>query len=91
MNIFDKDYMLDTFVAMVIAQYNLGQVFSDEIPDFSQYMADMVEQLKKMGVTLDEIDNAIAEKDFTNMLTNVGSGRRERSFVMEHIEELWVR
>ena len=91
MNIFEKDYMLDTFVAMVITQYNLAQVFSDETPDFSLYMADMVKQLQKMGVTLDEIDKAIAKKDFTNMLTHVGSGDRERSFVMEYIEELWVR
>jgi hypothetical protein len=42
-----------------------------------------------MGCTLEEIDNAIREKDFTNQLTDFGSGKRERGFVMDWIKEVW--
>ena len=89
-NSFDKEYTLDTLVSLVITQYSFNSFFN-EAPDTSVQESFLIKELKRFGCTLDEIDNAIAKKDFTNQLTHYGSGDRERGFVMEYIEEIWNR
>lgn len=87
-NEFDKDYTLDCFVALVITEYSLTSFFG-KCPDFSVQETFLIQQLQKFGVTLEEVDNAIANKDFTGQFVHYGSGDRERGFTMEWITERW--
>lgn len=83
----DTEFLLNTLVSMAITSYNLGTM-SINI-DLSFHFYRIIKELKKRGVTLAQIDESIKTKDFTNMLTIYGSGNRERSFVMEGIEEYY--
>ena len=87
-NEFDKEYTLDCFVALVITEYGMTSFFG-ECPDFSVQETFLIQQLQKFGITLEEVDNAIACKDFTGQFVHYGSGDRERGFTMEWITERW--
>lgn len=88
MDIHDKDFMLDTLVSLEITKYCLTSVFA-KTPDVSVQETMLISVLIELGCTIEEVDNAIRDKDFTNMLTDYGSGKRERGFVMDWIKEVW--
>lgn len=83
----DTTFLLDTLTSMAITCYNLSTMGMNF--DLSIQYSEIIKELKKRGVTLEQIDENIKEKDFTNMLTNWGSGNRERGYVMEVIEEYY--
>lgn len=86
----DTDFLLDTLAAMIIAQYSYNSCrLTDDCWDASIQEHAIVHELKKRQVTLKQIDDRIAAKDFTGQLTRYGSGNRERGFVMEYIEEIY--
>lgn len=87
MNNEDTDFLLNTLTSMAITSYNLGTMGIDF--DLSIQFSKIVKELKNRGITLNQIDESIKTKDFTNMLTNWGSGNRERGYVMEVIEEYY--
>lgn len=87
MNDEDTDFLLNTLTSMAITCYNLGTMGIDF--DLSIPFSKIVKELKNRGVTLNQIDESIKTKDFTNMLTSWGSGNRERGYVMEVIEEYY--
>ena len=83
----DTNNLLDTITSMVITCYNLRTMSIDF--DLSIPFITITKELKHRGVTLEQIEESIKNKDFTNMLTDCGSGNRERGFVMEVIEEYY--
>lgn len=86
MDTFDKDYTLNSFVALMITEHSLNAFFA-HCPDFSYQEIELLKELIQFKVTLEDIDNAIAAKDITNEYTHYGSGDRERGFLMEYIKE----
>lgn len=84
----ELNHMLDTFVLMILAQYNYTSLGLDE-DDWDQSLQSkaLLAKLKAAGVTLKQIEQRIKDRDFTGSLTDVGSGNRERGFVMDYIEE----
>ena len=87
-NHYDKEFMLDSLTALVISNYCCSSIFK-EFPDTSLYIRELCKALKELGVTIEEVDNALKCNDFTNQLTPYGSGNRERGFVIEALEEYW--
>lgn len=83
----DTDVLLNTLTSMAITSYNLGIMGIDI--DMSIQFSEITKELKNRGVTLEQIDESIKAKDFTNMLTDYGSGNRERGFVMDVIKEYY--
>lgn len=83
----DTSYLLDVLTSMAITSYNLGVMGIDT--DLSIQFSEIIKELKNRGVTLEQIDKNIMQKDFTKMLINYGSGNRERGFLMEGIEEYY--
>ena len=83
----DTDFLLNTITSMAITCYSLGTMGIDF--DLSIPYSEIIKELKNRGVTLEQIDENIKTKDFTNMLTSWGSGNRERGYVMEVIEEYY--
>ena len=83
----DTSYLLDVLTSMAITRYNLGVMGIDA--DLSIQFSEIIKELKNRGVTLEQIDVNIMQKDFTKMLVNYGSGNRERGFLMEVIEEYY--
>ena len=83
----DADFLLNTVTSMAITCYNLGTMGMDF--DLSIPYSEIIKELKNRGITLEQIEESIKTKDFTNMLTNYGSGNRERGYVMEVIEEYY--
>lgn len=80
--------MLDTFVLMIIAQYNyISLGLAEDSCDQSLQLKALLTKLKAAGVTLQQIEQRIIDRDFTNALTKVGSGNRERDFIMDYIKE----
>lgn len=88
MNLFDKEFMLDSLVSLEITMYSMSAIF-DTTPDVSVQETMIISALKHLGCTLEEVENAIKEKDFTKQLTDFGSGKRERGFVMDWVKEVW--
>ena len=86
----ESNLMLDTFVLMIIAQYSYTSLGLDEDGwDQSLQMKAVLTKLKAQGITLKDIEQRIKDRDFTDALTNIGSGNRERGFVMDYIEEMY--
>ena len=85
----ETDFLLDTVTAALIAQYCMSTIQLEPSVDFSLQLHDLIQELKNRGVEPAEIDNNIKNKDFTHMLTAVGSGNREREFVMDYVEEVY--
>lgn len=83
----ETSYLLDVLTSMAITSYNLGVMRIDT--DLSIQFSEIIKELKNRGVTLEQIDKNIMQKDFTKMLVNYGSGNRERGFLMEIIEEYY--
>ena len=83
----DTDVLLNTLTSMAITCYNLGVMGVDF--DLSIPFSELTQELKHRGITLEQIDESIKNKDFTGMLTDCGSGNRERCFVMESIKEYY--
>lgn len=68
----DTEFLLNTLTSMAITSYNLGTMRIDI--DLSSQFSEITKELKNRGITLEQIDKSIKTKDFTNMLTNYGSG-----------------
>lgn len=83
----DTSYLLNVLTSMAITSYNLGAMGIEH--DLSIQFSEITKELKNRGVTLEQIDKNIMQKDFTNMLTDYGSGNRERDFLMEVLEEYY--
>lgn len=86
-NHYDREFMLDSLTALVISNISCSSIFK-EFPDTSLYIRELCKALKELGVTIEEVDNAL-KRDFTGQLTPYGSGNRERGFVIEALEEYW--
>ena len=83
----DTDYLLDVLTSTAITSYNLGAMGIE--CDLSIQLSEITKELKNRGITLEQIDKNIMQKDFTKILVNYGSGDRERGFLMEVIEEYY--
>lgn len=83
----DTSYLLNVLTSMAITSYNLNAMGIEH--DLSIQFRDITKELKSRGVTLEQIDENIMQKDFTNMLTNYASGNRERSLFMDIIKEYY--
>lgn len=84
----DTEFLLNTLTSLTITSYNLGTMGLYDI-DLSIPFSEITTELKNRGVSLNQIDESIKQKDFTNMLTDCGSGNRERKLVMDAIKEYY--
>lgn len=83
------EVLLNTLTAMVIASYCYGIIDANNSWDQSVQVTKLIRTLKQRDVSLKDIELSIIKNDFTGMLTHVGSGDRERGFVMDYIEEIY--
>lgn len=86
----EVNQMLDTFVLMIIAQYSYTSLgLNEDGWDQSLQLKAVLTELKAQGITPKDIEQRIKDRDFTDALTDVGSGNRERGFIMDYIEEMY--
>ena len=81
MDTFDKDYTLNSFVALMITEQSLNAFFA-HCPDFSYQEIELLKELIRFKVTLEDIDKQLQQRtSLTNTLTMVR--------VIENVDSLW--
>lgn len=81
---FSKEFTLKTYVSLIITKYALVDFFATS-PDLSTQEITLIQNLQNYGVTLEEIDQELKLRDFTDKFTD-DCARQE---VMEAVKVRW--